>query len=897
MNPLGIDVVRPRFSWELRHSERGRTQSAYQILVSSTRQNLLDDVGDVWDSGKVESDESVNIEYDGKPLESGKVYYWKVRWWDDKGQVSSYSETATFETGLLSQDDWKAKWIQGGDLLRTEFTVDRKVKQARAYICGLGYYELRINGKKVEDHLLDPGWTDYDKLALYSTYDITELLEEGENAVGVTLGNGRLRLRTPPDLPPQFLKPKKYNSPRLILQIHIEFTDGSERTIVSDGTWKVSEGPIVENDICDGETYDARLEKEGWDTPRYDDSNWDNAKIADPLGGKLISQATFPPIKATKAIQPVNITNPKPGVYVYDFGQNFTGWVRLTVRGPRGATVKLRYAELLHPNGTINTATNRGAKATDTYILKGEGIEVYEPRFTYHGFRYVEVTGFPGAPNLDTLQGIVVHSAVKPVGGFACSNQLINSIHRNIIWGQLSNLMSVPTDCPQRDERMGWMGDAQLTVEEAVYNFDMATFYTKWLIDIKEAQEKDGSVPDVVPPYWQLYPADPAWGTACVIIPWYLYLYYGDRRILEENYEVMKRWVDFLSAKSEDYIVKYSKYGDWCPPSYVRSPDTPGELVSTWYYYHDAMTLSKVAHLLGISDEAEQYEKLSEKIKEAFNKKFFKMEQYAPMSQILTSLIAGFGDISELGEISPIMPLISSQTSNILPLFLDMVPEDKEEAVLKKLLMDLEAAHDCHVGTGIVGTRYLLDVLTRYGRVDLAYKLVNQTTYPSWGYMIKEGATTLWERWEYYAGAGMNSHNHIMLGSIDAWFYKALAGINIDPSAPGFKRIIIQPHVVGDLNHVSASVNTIRGLVSSGWRKEGSSLVLEVTLPVNSKGKVSVPDLGLKNPVVKEGGKIVWKDGTYIPEVSGIVSATRGDGYITFEAGSGTYSFWIGESP
>mgnify|MGYP000226888060 CR=1 FL=1 len=867
VNPVGIDVPHPRFSWEERHFERGRTQSAYQILVATTRENLINDVGDAWNSGKVTSSSSVNIEYDGKPLESGRTYYWKVRWWDDKDRVSPYSKIATFEMGFLSQNDWKAKWIRGGNILRTHFSISRKVKRARAYICGLGYYELRINGRKVGDRQLDPGWTDYDKLVLYSTYDVTSLLKEGENAVGVMLGNGWYARKRSSDGSP---KP-----PILILQIDLEFQDGSRKTIISDEKWKVSKGPIIENDIYNGETYDARLEEEGWDTPGYDDSTWKNAEIAEPPSGRLVSQAAFPPIKAVKTIQPISISNPKPGVYVYDFGQNFTGWVRLTVKGPRGAKVKLRYAELLHPDGTINTTPNRGAKATDTYILKGGGIEVYEPRFTYHGFRYVEVTGFPGTPNLDSLEGIVVHSAVESTGGFSCSNQLINKIHKNILWGQLSNLMSVPTDCPQRDERLGWMGDAQLTVEEAIYNFNMAAFYTKWIRDIKEAQEKDGSVPDVVPPYWRLYPADPAWGTACVTIPWHLYLYYGDKRILEENYDVMKGWVDFLGTKTEGYVVKFSKYGDWCPPGYINSPDTPGELVSTFYYYHDAMILSKVARLLGKSAEAERYKRLSEKIKEAFNKEFLKDDQYAPI------------------RISSTLPPISSQTSNLLPLFLEIVPKDKEESVFKRLLENIVTKHDCHVATGIVGTRYLLDTLTKHGRADLAYKLVSQTTYPSWGYMIREDATTVWERWEYLTGGGMNSHNHIMFGSIDAWFYKALAGINIDPDAPGFERIIIKSHVVGDLKYVSASINTIRGKVSSSWRKEEDSLVLEVSLPVNSRGEVHIPDLGLKNPMVKEGGKIIWKNEAYVKGVPGITSGKREEGYIIFEVGSGTYSFQI----
>ncbi|MBA7647092.1 Alpha-L-rhamnosidase [subsurface metagenome] len=897
-NPVGVDVLYPRFSWVLKHSERGCIQSAYQILVASTRENLLNDNGDVWDSGKIESNKSVNVEYDGKPLESKSTYYWKVRWWDDEGQVSPFSEVTTFEMGLLTDDDWDAMWIGGGDLLRTQFVIEGEVKQARAYVCGLGWYELRINGKKVGDHQLDPGQTDYDKLVLYSTYNVTDLLTEGENVIGVMLGSGRYAQDWSTEPPEVLERVKSYKnaSPKVILQLEIQLEDGSYRRVITDETWKVSKSPIVENDIYNGETYDGQLEKRGWDTPRYDDSEWKKAKVVEPPGGQLVSQATLPPIKIIKAIQPVALTNPKSDVYVYDFGQNFTGWVRLTVSGPRGTEVKLRHAEVLHPDGMINVIPNRSAKATDTYILKGEGIEVYEPRFTYHGFRYVEVTGYPGTPNLSTLQGVVVNSAVKPVGGFLCSNPLINSIHKNVLWTQLSNLMSVPTDCPQRNERMGWLGDAQLTAEEAIYNFDMAGFYTKWLRDIREAQEEDGSLPDVAPPYWLRYPADPPWGTTCIVIPWHLYLYYDDKRILEENYQLMKGWVNFLGTKNEGYIVKYSKYGDWCPPGKYRPLDTPGELVSSWCYYHDALTLSNIARVLGKSTDAEKYAALSQSIKEAFNKEFLEEDYYGPSSKVVDALLRP--DVyPEPERKSYRKGLLCTQTSNVLPLYMDMVPQNKKEAVLQNLFENVEIMHGCHLSTGILGTRYLLDTLTKYGRADLAYRLVIQTTYPSWGYMIREGATTLWERWEYLAGGGMNSHNHIMFGSVDTWFYKVLAGINQDPSAAGFKRVIIKPHIVGDLEHVSASVNTVLGLVSSSWMRGQNSLLLEVTLPVNSEGKVSVPVLGLKNPVVKEGRQVVWKDGSYIQSVTGITTGKRGNGYITFDVGSGAYSFWIGKSP
>lgn len=870
-NPLGVDVTLPRFSWVLSHSERGQFQSAYQMLVASSKANLNAERGDQWNSGKVASKVSTNVIYKGSDLQSGKAYYWKVRVWDKDGKVSPWSKMATFEMGLLNPDDWKARWIEGksygefafsdpvqgttkmpyGYLLRKEFSIEKDIAQARVYVTGLGYYELRINGEKIGDSVLDPGWTDYKKRVLYSTYDVGKYLRKGKNAVGIMLGNGR------------YIKAYGYGPPKTILQLNVGFTDGASKSIVTDESWKAGQGPITENSIYNGEVYDARLEERGWDAADYDDSDWNSARIADEPGGKLVSQASFPPIKVSKIIQPIEITNPEPEVYIYDFGQNFTGWVRLCLSGGRGSRVKLRYAELLHEDGMLNVVPNRGAKATDAYILKGEGQEVYEPRFTYHGFRYVEVTGFPGTPTLESIEGRVVHSAVEPTGGFICSNSLINSIHKNVLWGQLSNLMSVPTDCPQRDERMGWMGDAQLVAEEAIENFGMAGFYIKWLEDVGDSQAEDGSVPDVVPAYWSIYPADPAWGTACVVIPWYLYQYYGDRRILEKHYSGIKKWVDFLTSKAKDDILSYFKYGDWCPPAHIKPVDTPGELTSTWYYYHDTLILSKIAHILGKSDEAKKYSQLSSKIKEAFNKKFLKDDHYAT----------------------------GSQTCNVLPLFLDMVPEGRKKAVLKNLIDDIVVTHSNHLNTGIVGTRYILDVLTKYGQANLAYKLAVQTTYPGWGYMLREGATTLWERWEYLADGGMNSHNHIMFGSIDAWFYKVLAGINIDPAGPGFRRIIIKPYIVGDLNYVSASLKTIRGMVSSNWEKSEHSLILNVSLPVNAQAKVSISKMKLDNVTIKESGKTVWENGSYLEGIAGIAGANEDDQYITFQVGSGSYSF------
>lgn len=869
LNPLGLDVTKPRFSWVVNHSRRGQYQLAYQILVSSSLSKIMEGEGDIWDSGKVFSRNSINVVFEGFPLESGKTYYWKVRFWDKSDNASAWSEIASFEMGLLSAKDWEGKWIQGGQLLRKVFTIEKEVRRARAYVCGLGYYELRINGLKVGDRALDPGWTDYDKRILYSTYDVSPQLKIGRNAIGIILGRGR------------HIEAYGYGAPRAILQLSIEFLDGSKKIIITDETWKASAGPIISDDIYNGTRYDARLEKEGWDEPSYDDSNWSFCKLAEPPKGKLVSSATLPPVRVVGNIPPVDISNPKPGVYIYDFGQNFTGWVRLRVSGPAGSEVKLRYSELLCEDGMLNTLPNRGAEATDVYILKGIGVEEFEPRFTYHGFRYVEVTGFPGVPALESLEARVVHSDVESSGGFICSNQLLNRIHKNVRWGQLSNLMSIPTDCPQRDERMGWLGDAQLSAELAILNFWMPCFYEKFIADVRDSQAEDGSLPDVVPPYWKLYPADPAWGTAFVVIPWLLYIYYGDVRVLEENYDGIKKWVAFLTSQSVDHILSFSKYGDWCPPAHVRPVETPGEVVSTWVYYHDVSTLARIAKILGREEDFNIYSDLANKIKEAFNKKFLKEDRYA-------------------AEVLPYLPSFLqsySQTCNLLPLYLDMVPEDKLGAILKNLIEDIEVGHDKHLNTGIIGTRYILETLTKYGKAELAYAIAVQKTYPSWGYMIELGATTIWERWEFLAGSGMNSHNHIMFGTVDSWLYKVIAGINIDPSNPAFENFKIKPHMLGDLRYAGASLMTVRGLVSSEWVRADNSLMLKVCVPANSAAEVYIPKMGIENALISESGVVIWRGKEYLAMVEGITGGREEDGFVIFNVGSGSYIFELKEEP
>ncbi|MGB9681482.1 MAG: family 78 glycoside hydrolase catalytic domain [bacterium] len=913
-NPLGLEEKNPRLSWKLEHSDRGEKQSGYQVIVSSCLENIEKDIGDVWDTGRVLSSDSV-IKYNGLPLESTKTYYWKVRWWDSQERVSSFSNISCFEMGLLNESDWKAKWI-GRDsyryemieqkeipfsrgytlawspLFRKEFKLEREIKKARVYISGLGFYELYINGSRIGDKVLDPGQTDYKKRVLYSTYDVTCNLILGENAIGVVLGNGR------------YVKDYGYDFPKLIFQLLIEYIDGSRELIISDRTWKTSYGPITLNGIYYGEVYDARNEIPGWDLPHFDDTEWEYAKEVDAPGGKLVSEM-LPPIKVTKTLKPVKMTSPKPGVFVYDFGQNFTGWVKLRVKGPEGTEIRIRYAELLGEDGLLNMIPNRGAKATDVYITKGQGLETYEPRFTYHGFRYVEITGYPGVPTLDDIEGCVVHTAVEPTGSITTSNELINQIHKNILWGQLSNLMSVPTDCPQRDERMGWMGDAQLTVEEAIYNFDMITFYKKYLDDIKDAQKEDGSVSDVVPPYWSLYPADPAWGTAYITIAWHLYYYYGEKDVLEKHYDGLKRYIDFLTKLSPDYILRFYKYGDWCPPGSIRPKDFSGELVATWCYYNDTLNFSKIAQVLGNSEDFEKYSKLAEGIKEAFNKKFLKERFYAtsPIPELskeesstyLETFLKNFPEeqrkeMQELLQHFIASMGFTSQTINSLPLYLDIVPSEKKKDVLDTLINDITELHDYHLDTGIVGTRYIFDVLTDNGYDEIAYRIANQRTYPSWGYMIEEGATTVWERWEKLTSSGMNSHNHIMFGTVDPWFYKALAGIKC--LEPGWNKIIIEPHLVKDLRYTHASVNTLKGLVEVDWEKRDDLTIFSISIPVNTEAEFRLPKL-YPNFIVSESDKPIWEDGTFYREVSGIFEAKDLEKYLSFKLGSGRYSFKI----
>ncbi len=868
----------PVFSWKITSVKRGAAQTAYQIILSSSLEKILAEEGDVWDSGKVESDKVSSVPYSGPGLEQKRVYFWRIRWWDENDDHSPWSSVFFLETGI---EEWKAEWIsmktpsayttpkepRTGEsqeyfalYFRKEFSVpekdDREIESARLYAAGLGFYEVRLNGIKLGDAVLEPPQSDYDRGTYSSIFDISHLIKE-RNCIAAVAGNGR------------YIETYGYGKPRVLLQAEIRYTDGDKETVATDGTWQVSHGPIRENSFVHGTRYDARKEMPGWDYPRFSDGNgtWEQAVT---VSGVPVSRRGMEPVQITEIIAPVQISSPEKGVYIIDFGRNFTGVVQVTASGEKGREITLRHGELLHRDGTLNTATNKTALCTDYIILKGSSLERYYPPFTQHGFRYLEITGYPGIPTLESVRGICFHSDVPNTGSFACSNQLINKINRNIRWGQLGNLMSIPTDSPQRDERQGWLGDAWLVVDESIHNFDMLRFYRKVLKDIVDCQREDGSISDVVPPYWPLYPADPSWGSAFPVIAWSLYWYYDDEVTLAGIYPYLEKYYRFLNDKAEGYIQKeLGKYGDWSPPGNLYPKKTPLALTATWSYYHDTLLMEKIASALGKPDDAERYRRESEAVKDAFNGEFLTGRAYA------------------INQMSP-KDRMPGQTSNILPLALDMVPEEKKDGVIQQLKEGLIRLQGNHLDTGIIGTRYLFDVLDRLDMSETAYRVINQESYPGYGYMIREGATTLWERWENLEGGGVNSHNHIMLGSVDTWFYGTLCGIKA--AEPGWRKLIIKPFLPEDMSFASASIETVRGLVKSSWEKDIYSINLNVTIPPGSTAEVWVPCVS-ENVFIFEGDTIILEKGKPNDDVPGITYAGDGGNYEIFRLESGCYFF------
>ncbi|NOX67139.1 MAG: family 78 glycoside hydrolase catalytic domain [Chlorobi bacterium] len=877
-DPINLDMAQPRFSWIMESEQRGQKQTAFQVLVARSKDKLAQDVGDLWNSGKVESSKSIHVSYNGTSLNSNQTAYWKVRVWDKDSTASDFSAPATFSMAILNDNDWHAKWIgksfnsdpvtepgyyntqvqvnAKGDstssnprslLLRKELNISKKISRATVHVTGLGYYEFLINGKKVGDYVLSPAKTLYIKSILYDTFDVTQLLQKNKNVLGITLGNG-------------WFNPLKkwwswhmqwYGDKRAFLQMNIEYNDGTSDVVVSDESWKSAPGPVITSCIYDGEIYDAREEIANWSKPGFDDSSWESADVLKSPRGKLMPQA-MQAIKRTQILKPKEVTNPKPGIYVYDLGQNFSGWVKLFVKGSRGEKVTLKYAENLRRDGLIDPITNEGAKVTDIYILSGNGEEIYEPRFTYHGFRYVQIEGFPGKPTLKNIEGIVVHSAVEQTGIFETSNESLNQIHQAVLWSQRSNLMGFPTDCPQRDERLGWMGDAHVTAEEAIDNFNMPLFYQKWLNDVKEGADiKTGDLPYIAPRPFYENESDVAWSSGYHLMVWYFYREYGDKEFLAQHYETMKRYVDFLGTIAKDHILPKDRYGDWLSPNRTGwwSPGIHLS-VTTGYYYYVSSIVTKAAKILGNTSDEQYYSNLSSEIKDAYNKKFLDQDskQY------------------ENG----------SQFANSFPLFLRIVPEDDKEAVLNNLVDNI-FKHKGHLSTGILGTKYLMEALWKNDKTDIAYLIVSRKDYPGWINMIKD-RTTLSENWD----PDSRSNNHVMLGSIDSWFYKALAGIDVDESGPGFKKFNIKPFVPPGISFVKASRETIRGKVSSFWKIKDDQFELDISVPVNSSATVYIPSANTED---------VTENGIRASKSEGVTFLRQDDKYAVYSVLSGQYNF------
>lgn len=883
-NPVGIDRESPRLYWKLDADHRGAAQSAYRVLVASSEDRLREGEADVWDSGRVASGQSAHVPFQGRKLESGKRYYWKVRTWDEKEEASPYSETAFWQMGLLKPDDWKARWIAmpldtsriefskdtviapPSVWLRRSFALSKPIRRATVYISGLGGYVLHLNGRRVGKNVFMPGWTDYNKRVQYQTYDVTDLLVQGENAAGALLGN----LWWSSDLGWDGIEAYSKGPVRLLMQLEVTFADGTQQIITTDGDWKAHLSPITENTLYHGEHYDARREQEGWDRPDFQTEGWEPAEVLEDFDIELVAPIS-PPIQVTERRKPLEEKRMGPDTLLYDFGQNLVGRPRIRVEGARGTTVQLRFGEMLGENGRLYTANLRRAKATDRYILKGGGEEEWTPEFTFHGFQFAEVTFPDGAPASFDLEVEVIHNQNPRIGRFQSSNELLNAIQRNINWGLRGNTISVPTDCPQRDERLGWMGDAQIFAPTAAYNREMAAFYTKWMQDIRDGQEADGSVKDVAPHRLIRGPGKPGYGDAVVTIPWTVYRLYGDRRVIEENYDAMKAWVEYMRAKSEGniYIFEINHwprfgYGDWVAP--VKSPKKP---VSAAHFYLSTKLLAKMAEATGKSADAAEYEKLATDIARAFNREYFLPDS--------------------LGYVG------GTQAANVIPAAFGITEEQHVDAVMERVVNDV-IERDTHLSTGFIGTACLLPALSEHGYHDMAYALATQTTMPSWGHMVKKGATTIWELWNSdREGPGMNSRNHFALGSVGEWFYANLAGIRPDWQRPGFKHSRLAPGPVPGLDSVSATLETLYGTLESRWKQVENETTYGFVIPPNTTATVMLKAANWQSATLLAGGKPLWTNGAWRESPDWLIDKRRKAEAVELELPSGKYEFVVRE--
>lgn len=1030
-NPLGIDNRQPRLSWQMPAIGRDVRQSAYEILVSTTPNFVAGTKPNVWDSGRVSSDQSVNVIYTGPALQSRQRYYWRVQVWDRHGKKSAPSASSWWEMGLLSPSDWRAQWIandpkvdqddrkaapawiwvqgekdiadtkagkhqfrlsfhlpqaptsavlflaakdnvsawangrsivqrktvppwdnpwdtmqklsvgqflQAGNnslsaevvsdkkkslagfiallrvrmpdgtilrfasgpewkaaydapenwlapdfddaswhsavvvakigvdplgrpwppepakLLRDTFTISKQVRSARLYATALGSYQFHLNGKRVGDQILAPGWTDYRQHIVYQTYDVTALLHQGKNAIGALLGDGWYATGL-------FGMQRRYNygAPplRLLAQLEVTYTDGTRDTIVTDSSWKTTQSAVLSSEIYNGETYDARLEKHDWDLPTYSDASWSPVRVMPGNGAELTAQ-DFQPIRIEKVLHPIAVLNTKPGVYVFDMGQNMVGWARLHVRGPKGTRVQMRFGEVLDANGQFYNANMRSAKETDTFILNGNGAETFQPHFTYHGFRYIEVTGYPGTPTRNDIEGLVFHTDAPFTIQFHSGNRDVNQLWSNILWGQRGNFESIPTDCPQRDERLGWMGDAEVFWRTATFNANLDAFAHKFTRDIREAQMPSGAYADYSPGVDRANGSTAGWADAGIIIPWTTYIQYGDTGILEENWTSMQKWMNHLETTNPNYLWLHDRggdYGDWLAIGSVTSKD----LIATAYWAYDASLMSKMATVLGKTQDAEQYRQLFAKVRDAFDHAYVQAD----------------GTVGN-----------GSQTSYVLALHMQLLPVELRAKAAAKLVADIKA-HQWHLTTGFLGTPYLMIELSNAGYSDVAYRLLASTTYPSWGYMVRHGATTMWERWngnQMLNDPTMNSFNHYAYGAVGEWLYRYMAGIDEDPTHPGFQHILLHPQFDAAVGNAGATYQSPYGSITSDWKYVGTTIVWNVVVPPNTTAQLQLP--------AAQSAKILEIEKSPRP-----LSATRwnetGNGMVSTTIGSGTYRFAI----
>lgn len=871
-NPLGVAAKQPRLSWKIAATDRAVIQTAFQVRAAASEKDLKAGKNLVWDSGKTASDQSVHIPYSGKALQSRDKVYWQVKVWTSQGE-SAWSSISSFEMGLLNPSDWIASWIEADIMedieesspspyLRKEFTVKKEIKSARVYTSAQGLYQLHLNGSKVSDELFTPGWTSYHKRIQYQVYDVTSQLKQGGNAIGVILGDGWYRGTL------KWRKQRNHFGDKLraIVQLEIIYSDGSKETVVSDNSWKSSTGPILTSDIYNGESYDARLEMKGWDVPHFHDSGWSGV-LTKETDKKLLVNSESVPVRITQTIKPIaKIITPKNEL-VLDFGQNFVGWVEFNLKGEAGDQIQLNFAEVLDKEGNFYTTNLRTAKAEDTYIFKGEGVEKYEPHFTFHGFRYLKISGYKGEVTLDNFMGKVVTSDVATIGNFNCSDTLINRLQENIRWGLWSNFLDVPTDCPQRDERLGWTGDIQAFSPTACFNVHAATFLTKWLKDLSADQLENGSVTHYVPAVKTGHGAA-GWADAAVIVPWEVYSAYGDKGILETQYPSMKGWVDFLKQSANDYLVADhgDNFGDWL--AYAPAlRDYPGattdkDLIATAFFAYSTKLLAQTAEVLDKQNDAKAYSELYENIQKAFQKEY----------------------MTSTGRLSS-----NTQTAYALALAFDLIPDNLKANSAKRLADDVRSFG--HITTGFLGTPLINNVLSKYGYDEEAYTLLFRKQYPSWLYPVTMGATTIWEHWDginpdgTFHSPNMNSFNHYAYGAIGNWLYTHVAGISQAPNSAGYKKIVINP--VPDKNilqYAEASYHSVYGKILSRWEKKDGYFNLKVVIPANTTAIIHLPTQTATN--ITEAGKPLNK-------VKGILNTETIKEKVLLEVGSGEYSFSV----